>query len=36
MKYRNCDKNNFVNDLNNINVRNGKEKLNKCYHLLTK
>ena len=38
IKYRNCknfDKNNFLNDLNNINVRLNKENPNQCYDLLT-
>ena len=33
--YKNLDKNNFLNDLNNINVRLDKENPNQCYDLLT-
>ena len=32
---KNFDKNNFLNDLNNINVRLDKENPNQCYNLLT-
>ena len=34
-KYTNFDKNNFLNDLNNLNVRRDKENPNQCYDLLT-
>ena len=34
-KYKNFDKNNFINDLNNINVRLDKENPNQCYNSLT-
>ena len=33
--YKNFDKNNFLDDLNNINVRLNKENPNQCYDLLT-
>ena len=33
--YKNFDKNNFLSDLNNINVRLDKENPNQCYDLLT-
>ena len=33
--YKNFDKNNFLNDLNNINVRLNKENPNQCYDSLT-
>ena len=33
--YKNFDKNNFLNDLNNMNVRLDKENPNQCYDLLT-
>ena len=33
--YKNFDKNNFLDDLNNINVRLNKENTNQCYDLLT-
>ena len=33
--YKNFDKSNFLNDLNNINIRLDKENPNHCYHLLT-
>ena len=35
INYKNFDKNNFLNDLNNINVRLDKENPNQCYNLLT-
>ena len=34
-KYKNFDENNFLNDLNNINVRLDKEKPDQYYNLLT-
>ena len=33
--YKNFDKNNFLNDLNNINIRLNKENPNQCYDSLT-
>ena len=33
--YKNCDKNNFLYDLNNINVRFDKENYDQCCMLLT-
>ena len=35
INYKNFDKNNFLNDLNSINVRLNKENPNQCYNLST-
>ena len=34
-RYRNFDETNFLNGLNNINVRIGNENPNECYDFLT-